>query len=330
MLVLLPTIAGDRVPALVMKWTVGGLVSFLWRRTLTALAAMAANCRPGYNTTVVRIGPSLPSLDNNLIPGLNQCIAGVFAFQQIQDIGAGRQMHHLGAFATIGCRCKSKSNILTNIALRNGAIRKIEGSGFGVQAISAKAPSLGLALLGRFEFTAEGCFGKVEVPRGLDNYNTGPFRKLLDRLKSFCRPTLSIIARCTGFNTFILSVMPYTISYFGLTSLDLNRLRQAAAKFILKRHWLEAEILPYVLRYFGIGTLLDPAVSATVAATGLYLREGNPIEELTCHLGRESCCNVRQRSVVLELFGMWAPFLGIEELIRSISEGNGTVPKRLN
>ena len=296
----------------------------------TALAAMVANCRPGYNTTVVRVGPPCAQLDDVSTPGLNQCIVGIFAFQQILDIRAGCQMHHLGVFATIGCKCKSKSNILTNMALRNGAIRKIEESGFGVQAICAKAPSLGLALVGRYEFTAEGCFGKVEVPRGLDNYNAGPFRKLLNRLKSFSRPTLSLIARCTGFNTFILSVMPYTISYFGLTSLNLNRLRQAAAKFILKRHWLEAEILPYVLRYFGIATLLDPAVSATVAATGLYLREGNPIEELTCHPGREGCCNVRQRSVVLELLGMWAPFLGIEELIRSISEGNGPVPKRLN
>ena len=45
-------------------------------------------------------------------------------------------------------------------------------------------------------------------------------------------------------------------------------------------HWLEAEILPHVLRYFGIATLLDPAVSATIAATGLYLREGNPVEDL--------------------------------------------------
>ena len=124
--------------------------------------------------------------------------------------------------------------------------------------------------------------------------------------------------------------MPYTISYFGLTSVDLNRLRQAAAKFILRRHWLEAEILPYVLRYFGVATLLDPAVSATVAATGLYLREGNPIEELSGHSGRDSCCNIRQRAVVLELFNMWAPFLGIEELIRAISEGNGPVPKRLS
>ena len=120
----------------------------------------------------------------------------------------------------------------------------------------------------------------MEPPQGLDNVNSGPFRKLCDRLKSFYRPTLSITARCTGFNTFILSVMPYTISYFGLTTADLNRLRQASARFILKRHWLEAEILPHVLRYFGIATLLDPAVSATIAATGLYLREGNPIEDL--------------------------------------------------
>ena len=168
------------------------------------------------------------------------------------------------------------------------------------------------------------------VPQGLDNRNAGPFWKLLDRLKSFSRPTLSSTARCTGFNTFILSVMPYTISYFGLTTLDLNRLRQAVAKFMLKRHWLEAEILPYVLRYFGIATLLDPAMSATIAAIGLYLREGDPIEDLTRHPGREECCNTRQKSVVMELLDLWSPFLGIEELIGALSEGNGPITKRLN
>ena len=274
----------------------------------TALAAMAAHCRPGYNTVVVRVGSASTQSDDVATLGLNQCMVGIFAYQQIVDIRAGRQMHQLGAFATIGCKCKSKSNILTNVSLRNGAIRKIEESGFGVQAICAKAPSLGLALVGRYEFDVEGHFIKVEVPHGLDNYNAGPFRKLLDRLKSFSRPTLSIIARCTGFNTFILGVMPYTISYFGLTTLDLNRLRQAAAKFILKRHWLEAEILPYVLRYFGIAT----------------------IEDLACHPGREECCNVRQKSVVMELLGMGAPFLGMEGLIGALPEGNGPVPKRLN
>ena len=137
----------------------------------TVLAAMNANCRPGYNTAVVRVGSALTPREGSAMPSMTQCYVGVFAFQQIQDIRTGRHMHHLGAFATIGCKCKSKSNILTNMALRSGALRKIEDSGFGVQAICAKAPSLGLALVGRYELTGERDLGKVEVPRGLDNYN---------------------------------------------------------------------------------------------------------------------------------------------------------------
>ena len=194
----------------------------------TVLAALNANCRPGYNTVVVRVGSvAMPSEDGS-VPCVYKCVAGVFAGQQIQEIRAGRAMHRIGAFATVECKRKSKSNILTNMALRSNALQKIECSGFGVQAICIKAPSLGLALVGRYELAGDGELNKVDVPRGLDNYNAGPFRKLLDRLKSFRRPTLSIMARCTGFNTFILSVMPNTISYFGLTSVDLNRLRQAA------------------------------------------------------------------------------------------------------
>ena len=55
-------------------------------------------------------------------------------------------------------------------------------------------------------------------------------------------------------------------------------LRQQAVKFTLGRHWIEAEIFPYILRYMGVSVLLDPALSATVAATGLYFREGNKYE----------------------------------------------------
>ena len=33
--------------------------------------------------------------------------------------------------------------------------------------------------------------------------------------------------------------MPYTASYFGLSTSNFNLLRQQAAKFLLKRHWLE-------------------------------------------------------------------------------------------
>ena len=239
-------------------------------------------------------------------------------------------MHQLGAFAKLNCKCKSKSNIIVNAPLGARSLHKIETSGFGVQAICPIAPSLGLALLGRCELDASGAFVRVEPPQGLDNVNSGPFRKLCDRLKSFYRPTLSITARCTGFNTFILSVMPYTISYFGLTTADLNRLRQASARFILKRHWLEAEILPHVLRYFGIATLLNPAVSATIAATGLYLREGNPIEDLGYQNGREECGNARQKSVVLALMDLWSPYVGLEELVGAVAAVHGPIPKKLS
>ena len=296
----------------------------------TALAAIQVHNKPGYNTVIVRIGSdaALPGEQDPLAP--RSCTVGVFAYQQVQDINSGREMHQLGAFAKVNCKCKSKSNIIVNAPLGARSLHKIETSGFGVQAICPIAPSLGLALLGRCELDASGDFVRVEPPQGLDNVNSGPFRKLCDRLKSFYRPTLSITARCTGFNTFILSVMPYTISYFGLTTADLNRLRQASARFILKRHWLEAESLPHVLRYFGIVTLLDPAVSATIAATGLYLREGNPIEDLSYQSGREECGNARQKSVVLALMDLWSPYVGLEELVGAVAATHGPIPKKLS
>ena len=163
----------------------------------------------------------------------------------------------------------------------------------GIQAIRRQAPSLGLGLEGRVQLLEDGSFDHVAPRTHLDEFNPAPARKMFDRLKSFSRPTLSILARCTGYNTFILSVMPFSLSYFGLTSKDLNWLRQAASTYILKRKWIEAEILdPYILRYVGITTLLDPALSAAVASLGLYLREGNPLEDLH-QLGNDGRCSNR-------------------------------------
>ena len=130
------------------------------------------------------------------------------------------------------------------------------------EAIRSHAPSLGLALEGRVQLLEDGSFEHAAPRAHLEEFNPAPARKMFDRLKAFSRPTFSIVARCTGYNTFILSVMPFSLSYFGLTSKDLNWLRQAASKYILKRKWIEAEILPYILRYVGITTLLDPALSA--------------------------------------------------------------------
>ena len=285
----------------------------------TAMAALSANMRRGYNTVLVRKGAPTDTPPNGQERQQYHCLAAVYTFQQICEINDGSRMHRLGAFATLECTCKSKSHILCNMELRPLALRRIEASRFGIQAIRSHAPSLGLALEGRFHFLEDGSFGCAAPRMHLEEFNPAPARKMFDRLKSFSRPTLSIVARCTGYNTFILSVMPFSLSYFGLTSKDLNWLRQAASKYILKRKWIEAEILPYILRYVGITTLLDPALSAAVSALGLYLREGNPLEDLH-HVGNEgSCSNSRQRAVVQDLINMWHPYVLFEDIFRALT-----------
>ena len=198
----------------------------------TAMAALLANRKRGYNTVLVRKGPPTDAPPNAHEPQQYQCI--VYTFQQIIEMDEGSHMHRIGSFATLGCACKSKSHILCNVALRSLAQRRVEATRFGIQAIRSHAPSLGLALEGRVQLLDDGNFVHATPRTHLEEFNPAPARKMFDKLKSFSRPTLSIVARCSGYNTFILSVMPFSLSYFGLTSKDLNWLRQAASKYILK------------------------------------------------------------------------------------------------
>ena len=59
----------------------------------------------------------------------------------------------------------------------------------------------------------------------------------------FVHPHFQLLPGVPASIPYILSVMPYTASYFGLSSTDLNYLRQQAVKFILGRHWIEARDL---------------------------------------------------------------------------------------
>ena len=136
--------------------------------------------------------------------------------------------------------------------------------------------------------------------------------------------------KSTCFNTYILSVMPYTASYFGLSSTDLNYLRQQAVKFILGRHWIEAEIFPYILRYLGVSVLLDPALSATVAATGLYFREGNRYEDLWIEHSDSSRCNLRQKAIVRDLLQLWIPYIQLSDIAASLTAHKNGVTGRLD
>ena len=245
----------------------------------TATAAIQAVLRPGYNTLVVRmtrwpltplpVEPQAPS-KMHLAINLN--------FEQGHEVGHGRQIHIIGSFSTIQCSCKSKSHIVTNFPMRPRALSNIELAGYGVHAVAASAPALGLTLFGRTAFDDQGAWTVCSPPTSLRESKPAPFQKFQQRLRSFSAPTLSIIAKSTCFNTYILSVMPYTASYFGLSTTDLNYLRQKAVKFILGRHWIEAEIFPYILRYLGVSVLtllcllqLPPLVYTSVKATDMKI-----------------------------------------------------------
>ena len=237
----------------------------------TATAAIQAVLRPGYNTLVVRITrwPLTPLPVEPEDPS-KQHLAINLNFEQSREVGHGRQMHTIGSFSNIHCSCKSKSHIVTNFPMRPYALSGIEKAGYGVHAVTASAPALGLTLFGRMAFDEQGAWAECSPPTSLRESKPAPFQKFQQRLRSFSTPTLSIIARSTCFNTYILSVMPYTASYFGLSSTDLNYLRQQAVKFILGRHWIEAEIFPYILRYLGISVLPRVFISGKEISMKIY------------------------------------------------------------
>ena len=146
----------------------------------------------GYNTVLVRRGTPTDTPPNEQRLQQYQCMVAIYTFQQINEMNEGSHMHRLGSFATLGCTCKSKSHILCNAALRSLALRRIEATRFGIQAIRPHAPSLGLPLEGRVQLLEDGSFDHAAPHTHLDEFNPVPARKMFDRLKSFSRPTKRI------------------------------------------------------------------------------------------------------------------------------------------
>ena len=85
-----------------------------------------------------------------------------------------------------------------------------------------------------------------------------------------------------------------------------------------------------MLRYLGIAPVLDPALVATVAATGLYFREGNTLEDLVNMDILPEGCNLRQRSVVHDLLQFWSPFVKLPELYAALANKGGGLKGRLS
>ena len=88
--------------------------------------------------------------------------------------------------------------------------------------VTRQASALDLVLLARRYIKNTGEWSEVSQAKTLRYISDRPFQKFESRLRLFRQPQFSSMARSTAFNTYILSVMPYTISDFGLTTQDLN------------------------------------------------------------------------------------------------------------
>lgn len=87
--------------------------------------------------------------------------------------------------------------------------------------------------------------------------------------------------------------------------------------------------MPDILRYTGVSIMLDPALSATVAATGLYFRDNNKYEDLWIDNNEGTTCNLQQKSIALDLLQLWVPYLQLSDLATALADRGNGVPGRL-
>ena len=297
----------------------------------TATAAIQAVLRPGYNTLVVQITrwplTPLPVEPEDLS---KQHLAINLNFEQSREVGHGRQMHTIGSFSNIHCSCKASLTSLL-ISLRDLThylvLRRLDTE----YMLWRLQPQLWILR----------CL--EEWP--LMNKVRGPSAPLLlhcaraNRLRSrnsnngsdpLVHPHCQLlpgVPTSIPTSSVLCLIPPLTLDLVGT---DLNYLRQQAVKFILGRHWIEAEIFPYILQYLGISVLLDSALSATVAATGLYFREGNKYEDLWIEHSDSSGCNLRQKAIVRDLLQLWIPYIQLSDIAASLTAHKNGVTGRLD
>ena len=143
----------------------------------TATAAIQATLRRGYNTLVARMTrwPLIPLPLEPEDPS-KMHLAINLNFEQGHEVVHGRNAHTIGSFSTIKCSCKSKSHIVTNFPMRPCAISNVELAGYGVHAVTASAPALGLTLFGT-AFDDQGTWTVCSPPTSLRESKPAPFQK---------------------------------------------------------------------------------------------------------------------------------------------------------
>ena len=186
--------------------------------------------------------------------------------------------HLLFQLSASPCKCRSKTQLLTNDAFTAAQLYQVDRAGLGGQCIVPATINLGLTI-----HTGWSCSIQADqmewsplvlIAPSLLSKQLFKFRM---RIAAGIKGNLSIHAKIIYFNAFSLSLFYYvqTHRYFPLQL--LAPLYRALADFLLKRHWFPQLKLVGLCRWLRLGPLLDPSIMHAVSLFGCYLRQGHVV-----------------------------------------------------
>ena len=174
------------------------------------------------------------------------------------------------------CRCRSKTQLLTNVSYAAEQLFCLDQAGLGGQCIVPSTVNLGLTIHTGWtcQLTNE-TMVKLPLQLSLTTLLSKQLVKFRTRLAAANRANLSIHMKIIYFNTFSLSLFYYSQTQRFFSPKLLKPLYHAMAGFLLQRHWFPQHLLVGLCRWLRIGPLLDPTIMQAVSLFGCYLRQGH-------------------------------------------------------
>ena len=174
------------------------------------------------------------------------------------------------------CRCRSKTQLLTNVSYAAEQLFCLDQAGLGGQCIVPSTVNLGLTIHTGWtcQLTNE-TMVKLPLQLSLTTLLSKQLVKFRTRLAAANRANLSIHMKIIYFNTFSLSLFYYSQTQRFFSPKLLKPLYHAMAEFLLQRHWFPQHLLVGLCRWLRIGPLLDPTIMQAVSLFGCYLRQGH-------------------------------------------------------
>ena len=174
------------------------------------------------------------------------------------------------------CKCRSKTQLLTNVSYTAEQLYCLGQAGLGGQSIAPSTVNLGLTIhTGWTCQLANEAMVKMQLQTSLITLLSKQLVKFRTRLAAATRANLSIHMKIIYFNTFSLSLFYYSQTQRFFSPKLLKPLYHAMADFLLQRHWFPQHLLVGLCRWLRLGPLLDPTIMQAISLFGCYLRQGH-------------------------------------------------------